>query len=473
VGPAQGGFETELKFQVPAAARAAVRQAVATASAQRTRLRALYVDTADHRLAAAGFALRLRQEDTAWVQTLKGRGDGLARRLEDEVRLEAQRGEPKLDPQRHAGTPAGRALLALLEDGAALEVIYRTDIERIHRRVRHQGATIELAHDRGHIVAGRRRVAIDELEFELLAGPPAALVGVAARWAERHGLWWDPRTKSERGFRLATGAVQVPPVRAAATALPDGASLQAIRQAALAAALAHALPNAAEIAAGTAAPEHLHQLRVALRRLRTALDLMAPWGADEAASHALQARWAAVFAALGAARDADVIEETWAPALRAAGAPALAASAHADVVPPAEVVRGAAFTGAALLTLAEVLATVPAAQTEDPDPRSAAAALLQTLWRRAWADARVFGDTATDSARRHRARKRLKRLRYALEFLAPLFAEKAVRRFSKRLGRALEALGTVNDLQVAHDHYRAAAAADPAAWFAVGWLAAR
>ncbi len=73
--------EIELKLAVPPAARAAVRAAVATASAQRVRLRAAYADTADQRLAAAGFALRLRQEGRRWVQTLKGRGDGLLARL--------------------------------------------------------------------------------------------------------------------------------------------------------------------------------------------------------------------------------------------------------------------------------------------------------------------------------------------------------------------------------------------------------
>ncbi|MCA3861299.1 MAG: CYTH domain-containing protein, partial [Burkholderia sp.] len=55
-------METELKFRIPAAALAGVRRAVATASAQRTPLAAVYFDTADRRLAAAGLALRLRRE---------------------------------------------------------------------------------------------------------------------------------------------------------------------------------------------------------------------------------------------------------------------------------------------------------------------------------------------------------------------------------------------------------------------------
>lgn len=242
--------EIELKFQVPAAARAAVQSAVATASAQTLPLAAAYVDTADERLARAGLALRLRREGSRWVQTLKGRGDGLMTRLEHEVLL--PRGRPVLDPQRHAGTAVGTRLLALLADGAPLHERYRTQMRRTLRRVRSGGASIELAFDRGSIVAGTRRLPVCELEFELVAGPPQGLLALAARWVQRHGLWLDVRTKSERGHRLALGLDTVPAARVRG------------------AALAQLLPNAAELAAGSGTAEHLRLLRAALRRLQAA-----------------------------------------------------------------------------------------------------------------------------------------------------------------------------------------------------------
>jgi triphosphatase len=266
-------METELKFQVPRGHRQALRQAVATASASTTRLQAVYADTPGQQLAAAGLALRLRKEGPVWVQTLKGRGDGLMQRLEHEVRLPAQRGIPTLDPQRHAGTAAGDKLLAVLAapgGGAALQPVYRTDIQRLHRRVRHGGALIELAYDRGHILAGEKRVLVDEIEFELVRGPAAGLAELAARWAARYGLWWDVRTKSERGFRLALGRTNVPPVAAAVIDVP-GQSPGLAWQAQVQAALLHALANAAELASGTGSAEHgvqwcraLHQLCVLL-----------------------------------------------------------------------------------------------------------------------------------------------------------------------------------------------------------------
>ena len=60
-----------------------------------------------------------------------------------------------------------------------------------------------------------------------------------------------------------------------------------------------------------------------------------------------------------------------------------------------------------------------------------------------------------------------------MEFLAPLFRDKAVARYLKSLRRALDALGALNDLTIADHLFRAQLAKDARAWFAVGWIAAR
>ena len=272
--------ETELKFQVPAAQRSALQRAVATATATTTRLQAVYADTADRRLSAAGLALRLRQEGRHWVQTLKGRGDGLMQRLEHELPLPAQAGIPTLDAQRHAGTPVGARLLALLADGTPLQPIYRTDIRRLHRRVRLGGAVIELAYDRGHILAGSRKARVDEIEFELIRGPRAALLSLAVRWAHRHGLWWDVRTKSERGYRLALGLDMVPATPALRLRLPAaGVAAQAVGPL-LQRVLAQCLPNAAEMASGSGGVTHRVALRQGLAQLSRLLHAAAA-SADE------------------------------------------------------------------------------------------------------------------------------------------------------------------------------------------------
>ena len=275
----------------------------------------------------------------------------------------------------------------------------------------------------------------------------------------------------ERGPRLALGRDQVPAVKAVAAGLPPGAGPGAAWSTVLHAALAQALPNAAEIAAGTDAPEHLHQLRVAMRRLRSALRWFAEWGGDAAAAHALEADWRGPFGRLGAARDTDVLAIGLQPALTAAGAPPfdwLPAAADAG---PGEIVRGAEFTSLLLRTLA--LSMTAAVDGDDGHAalRTAASRVLRRTWRRVLRDARGFGAAGADE--RHRTRKRLKRFRYGLEYLMPLLARKPALRLHRAVCRALDALGEFNDLHTAELRLRDCAAADPRAWFAVGWVAGR
>jgi inorganic triphosphatase YgiF len=484
--------ETELKFQIPPGALTGVRRAVATASALRTPLVAIYFDTADRRLAAAGLALRLRREGRRWVQTLKGRGDGIAVRLEHEVALPAQRGEPRLDLARHAGTPAGDALAAALRGSDALAEVFRTDIRRTHRRLRSGGATVEIALDEGSLRAGAQRAPVSEIEFELVAGPPAALPALAARWVQRHGLWWDVRTKAERGARLAAAAAsarssdapdapdapgapsasdiaaKAPAVKAAPSALDPAADTATALATMLQATLAHALPNAAEIADDRGAPEHLHQLRVGLRRLRSVLREFADWGADPAALRALEADWGEPFGQLGGARDADALQAALGPRLAAIGAPPLPRPALVAGPTPGEVVRSTAFQLLLMRTLGHALGD--AAPAETPALPAAAAAVLRKAWKRALADRRGFAGKPAEA--QHRTRKRIKRLRYAFELLMPLYAPKPARRLRAALADAGEALGQLNDLYVAGAAYETVLDEEPRAWFALGWLAA-
>jgi triphosphatase len=459
-------MEIELKFQVPAARRAALLRAVATARVQRTALQAVYFDTPGQALARAGLALRLRKEGRVWVQTLKSRAS-VMERLEHEVHLPAQAGMPALDPQRHAGTPVGALLQAATQDAGALQPLYRIHVQRLHRLVRHAGATVEIAYDRGRLLADGREQAVDEIEFELKSGAPLALVALAQRWAARFGLWWDVRNKSEQGTRLALGLEQVPAVKAQAPGWARGSTPAQVWAAALQSALAQALPNAAELASGRGGPEHLHQLRVALRRLRAALRLLAPWSSQPDAALALETAWRGPFGTLGAARDADVLAQSLLPRLQQAGAPVFSWPAAPAGPAPGDCVRGPEFTDLLLRSL--LLALQPPAAGEDL--AAAARTLLRPAWRRILREAEAF--STADATARHRLRKRLKRLRYVLEFLLPQFPHKPAARMLRAIGKALAALGELNDLEMARQACQALTSQQPQAWFALGWLAAQ
>jgi triphosphatase len=457
--------EIELKFQVPVARRAALGRAVATATARRISLRARYFDTADRRLGRAGLALRVRKEGRRWVQTLKGAGDGVWQRLEHEVPLQVAAGtQPLADPALHDGTAAGDALRRALGDDGVLQPIYGTEVMRTQRLLRSGGCVAELAFDKGALLAGERRWPLYELEFELKSGDPVALVALAARWVQRFGLTLDTRTKAERGDRLARGERLGAPVKAQPLSLAADVDCANALRGVVANCLQQVLGNASDLAhEDDTEPEHLHQLRVGLRRLRTALRELGPLVADvpKAWGEAL----AALFARLGSARDRDALAQTLLPALRKAGADDLQLPVI-EPEPAAQVaLRESATTQLWLQLLALAAGSAPSEQAFAPAVRQCLARLFKQVRR----DAARF--EALDDEARHRLRKRVKRLRYLSEFAATQFGERRLRDFLKRLAPAQEALGDFNDVCVARALFKDAAADDPMAMFALGWLA--
>ncbi len=484
-------FEIELKFQVPDASRRAIDAAVRAGDSRRTRLQAIYFDTPDGRLAAAGLALRLRKEGRRWVQTAKAAGPNAMQRFEHEVPLIGAMSVPAgavpgADPLRHAGTPVGDKLAAALAarpgDAAPprLAALYRTDIWRRVRTLRAAGASVELAFDSGEIVAGDRRWPVCELEIELVRGRPLAVVDVARRWVRRHGLWLDVRSKAERGDRLARDATLGQAVKASALRLAPEMSADAALQAILANCLQQILPNASEVAGNRYSDEHVHQLRVGLRRLRSALRFFDGWTARIEPSW--DERLAALFRQLGVVRDRDALAAWLLPALREAGAPLFELPPAPEAPTPTELLRATAAT----LLLLDLLAcqvdvdeppavqpatTPPASALPAPALADALADRLQRWHRRVVRAARRYEEL--DDVARHTLRKRVKRLRYAAEFAASLFKGKAVARYLARLAPVQDSLGRYNDLCVGLATYRGAVGDDPRAWFAIGWLTAR
>jgi inorganic triphosphatase YgiF len=476
--------EIELKFQVPAARRAAVDAAVAGRTGlPRTRLQAAYVDTAERALATAGLALRMRREGRQWVQTLKGAAaDGMTR-LEHNVPRGAGAAVPAIDLALHAGTPVGETLAALLAGRSpdALAVLFRTDIMRRARALRTPHGRVELAFDAGSIRAVAGQVGVCELEIELLAGSPMAVLDTARRWLPRFGLWLDTRSKAERGDLLARGETMAASRQATLVRLMSEQGAAPAWLAVLSSCADQILVNASQISSGEHAPEHVHQLRVGLRRLRSALRLFDGMGAEASLGKVA----ATLFRRLGGARDAVVIEGEFAAELIAAmrlagvaGEAPVAAPPGVDVS-PTEMLRE---TGSQRLML-DLLAAMHtpraaidtavdlAAPETAPVLRDALARRLNRWHRQLVADLARFADL--DDASRHQLRKRAKRLRYAAEFCGSLFERRALRRYLKVLRALQERLGAISDVVMAMQAFARTRDSDPRAMFALGWLAAR
>jgi triphosphatase len=217
----------------------------------------------------------------------------------------------------------------------------------------------------------------------------------------------------------------------------------------------------------------VHQLRVGLRRWRTAWRELPSTSAP--VDPALVAALGDLFRHLNAARDRDVLVHTVAPALAAAGAPplpSLAASAGNGQArrEAAALLRGASTQALWLRSLAW-LDAAPAAGANSAPIEAVARQRLRRLHRRVRADAASFA--SLDDVARHRLRKRVKRLRYLAEFVAVLHRPRATARTLRSLRDAQDALGEWCDLVVARGLLGARGETEPQAWFALGWIAAQ
>jgi CHAD domain-containing protein len=106
------------------------------------------------------------------------------------------------------------------------------------------------------------------------------------------------------------------------------------------------------------------------------------------------------------------------------------------------------------------------------DPEATVKAELDRLHDQLGRAAHRFADI--DDVHRHRVRKRLKRLRYVAELVAPLYRSKEVKLYLRRLEPAQDQLGRYVDLALAAKSCREDASEGRGeAWFNAGWLQAQ
>lgn len=493
--------EIELRFQIPADQRAPLLSWLRQAGALRSeRLQAAYFDTPARDLARAGFALRLRREGRRWVQTLKGDAPDGMTRLEHNVALGQGATMPALDVARHAGHPAGDALLARVAElggEAALQCLFRTDIRRRSALLTQGDSVLELALDAGHLLADAdgvlRETPVHELEIELKSGVPAAVLQLAHQLVPSHGLWLEQRTKALRGDLLARGLTEAAPAFATPAPWPRGCSAAQALQLLLRAALGPVLGNASQIASGSHAAEHLHQLRVALLRLAVGLQLLQGMGGrdgwPQGALLDMRRSALALRRQLSLARDADALAASpWQASLDAAwqatglSDDALTAPPEPAHCSPADLLRSGEAQSL-MLALLERL-TAHAGLAGQACLANGSSALKRSCqgrlkrWQKALHEAGKHIAPLT-AAERHRLRQRLRRLRYALEQTAELLPQPKAARQMHGLKQLHQQLGELNDLEHTLQQARQRAA-EPAvgqrqlqAAFALGFLHAK
>jgi inorganic triphosphatase YgiF len=432
---------------------------MARVSAQE-RLTSTYYDTPDAALKERGLTLRVRDQGGHFLQTVKegdlASGDLLSRgEWEDAV------AEDRPDP---GAAQSGRRL----PEGAAADLrpFFVTEVTRTIFAVEPlPGAAIEAAVDEGEIraVASDRAEPISEVELELKAGGAAALYDLAAQLLEVAPLRIETRSKSERGYRLAECGDAAPPaVHAEPVTLHPDMTVEAALQKIGRSCLAQLLRN--EPAVLSAQPEGVHQMRVAVRRLRSAISSLkkilpqedAQWVTDEL-------RW--LGGTLGPARNLDVFAAELVPAARTGlpdepGWDDLAAALDRMRAAGYDQIREAILSQRYTASMLRLLRWFEASGwhghsgSDEPDAMTSpidqiAPEVLDRRRRKIKQRGKGFGSLMPGE--RHKLRIAVKKLRYTIELFGSLFDRDGLERFVDRLKRLQSDLGYANDVRVAHE----------------------
>jgi triphosphatase len=443
-----------------------------------------YYDSPDLKLRRQSLSFCVQEQGTRRVQGLRrvgpGNGGGIA---------SGEWWDPIADdrPDRTAAQTGSR-LGAILGDDE-LVPLFKTQLRRTFHKIG-TGSALEIAVAREEVqlcaANGDATEAICELELELKRGDPAALYDTALRLLETASVRVETQTLLERGYRLI--GAEFAAVTSTPLTLEPSMTVEAVLQSVGNECVRHLLRNEAAAIAGDA--EAFHQMRVALRRLRSVLSAvksMLP--AEQFGWLQAELKWLA--ASLAPVRDWDVYTTDLLAPVRSA----LPDDADFEQLTEAAKQRRQAVYNTAIEAIGsrryvELMLKLPRwfasrawrdqSASEFSAPLFAPIAnvappLIERRWRQARKRSKRFAELSQEE--RHQVRIALKKFRYIAEFLVSLFNARAVNALMKRLKPLQEELGRCNDVCTAQrlieelDCYanKSAAVLSHQAGLVIGW----
>ncbi|MDD2685862.1 MAG: CHAD domain-containing protein [Gallionella sp.] len=308
-------LETELKLRITPAQMVRLKRHALLKSYRQGRvvqrqLYNIYFDTPKQYLHRHAMALRLRRSGSQWLQTLKGGGAmqaGLHQRNEWEVPVAGESLDftdtDEIAWQSHLPQRVRNKL----------QPVFVTDFSRAVYQLEWQGAHVELCMDHGEISSGEHALPLCEVELELKSGQPHQLFELALTLLDVVPFELETVSKAEYGYRLMSAHIERPS-KAALPVIGGKVGLAEALKTVLWSCVAHLQANARGQSAATDS-EFLHQMRVALRRLRVALRMAKKLHSD-AVLDALLQQARVLSGYIGEVRDWDVfIAEVARPAL--------------------------------------------------------------------------------------------------------------------------------------------------------------
>ena len=301
-------LETEVKLVADPDALAGVLRRVPFAHAKsRSRVEhTTYFDTSEHSLRKRGLSLRLRRSGDAIVQTLKRVGGtvsivGQREEWEWTVAGEEIALAPLTAVANRTGAPAN-----LYEN---VRPIFATEIDRrAFVLTLDGGATkVEAVIDEGVVVADGRREPVCEVELEVKQGTVGPVFELALALVRDNGLRIGAESKADRGYRLLGADIATRTEEARSATIAKNARVGEALSTLSATALNAFVTDMPAARSGNV--EAVHQMRVALRRVRSILVLFGPCLEPEA-TRGFTAAIRKMGADLGNARDWDVFAQS-------------------------------------------------------------------------------------------------------------------------------------------------------------------
>lgn len=453
-GGNQHEIELALRLDAAAAEILASPKTLADMRAGRPRkqlLRSVYFDTADGHLRNNRIAFRIRQIDDRFVQTIKtapsAKGPSIQRGEWDVVVRDLT---PDLGPLLDVDELRD----ALSREGlvAALRPVFATTFQRTTIGLRLGASRLELAVDIGAITAGDAREPICEAEIELKRGSVADVYVVADALRHVVPVQLQSLSKSERAYALVSGG-GVKPLRATRLRLDKHVTAGDAFLAVARNCLIQLRANAAAVERSDD-PEGMHQLRVALRRLRSAFSAFSA-SMPVAERRRFGASLKRLARTTDAARELDVFLAEILVAVRksvgrdrglaavesAASDARRRAWARVRAVLASDIFVGTVLTLEAWLEGGGWRAAAGEAYSVAAD--DFAWRILKRLHRKLVRAGERLDELSEPEL--HDLRLRAKKQRYAGEFFRDLFPAKLARRYLEALSDVQDRLGALND----------------------------
>ncbi|WP_439923085.1 CYTH and CHAD domain-containing protein [Nitrobacter sp. JJSN] len=417
-------------------------------------LKSVYFDSDSRLLRDHGFTLRVRHKGDMRIQTVKAANTsgGYFERAEWEQVIEGNRPDLTLVKDTALG------VILVNEPDNALQPVFEIRIKRTAYHLNRNGADVVMAIDQGKIFAAGSSLSVSEIELK--RGNPADLFKIARNILDIIPAHLEFKSKSERGYDLIEKAAitaetaRDPELSPGMTA---GRAFTLIGRACL----RHLVTNLPAMKER----DHnaLHQMRVALRRLRAAISLFSPVVGDDRAS-AIKSELKWLTQEFGPARNLDtlLVEVIRPLRKRHPSEPGLVSISNMfarkrlkSYRQALEAVRSARFRRLVLDTV-EWVETGPWSTSEDELVRArrefpveiyAAGQLSQRRKKIRRLGARI---KTLDPEQLHRLRIQVKKARYSIEFFSGLFHGKECAKRCKTITSSLvklqNSLGTINDI---------------------------